>query len=358
MSLTARIRKQLGGHAFDLALSVEAGRTLALVGESGAGKTTALRLLAGLLRPDAGRIEVAGEAWFDDARGVDLPAWRRSVGWVPQEWSLLPHLDALANVGFGLRALGVARHDADARARAALARLGVESLATRRPQQLSGGQQQRVALARALVLEPRLLLLDEPLSALDLQTRQAVRGELRRLLASLPCMTVYVTHSAVEALVFGDRIAVLEDDAIRQDGIPDELVRRPRTPYVAALMGLNLLSGTLGPPAADGLGHLETGEGAITVVHDGVAGDAFAVVDPRDITLTREAPAGSAQNVVRGRIVELVPEPPLGERLRVVLDSQPPLVAEITRQAAARMGLAEGSDVHATFKATGVTVYR
>jgi molybdate transport system ATP-binding protein len=358
VSLDARLSARLGPHAFELAFAIEARGTLALVGESGAGKTTALRLLAGLLRPTAGRLEVAGEVWFDAAAGIERPACERSVGWVPQDWALFPHLDARANVAFGLRASGLGRRDADARADAALARVGMADLAARHPRELSGGQQQRVALARALVLEPALLLLDEPLSALDLRTRQSVRGELKRLLATLPCVTVYVTHSAVEALVFGDRIAVLEDGTIRQQGAADELVRRPRTPYVAELMGVNLLRGTLRPGDGDGLGHLDTGGGDIAVVDDGPAGEVFGVVDPRDITLSREAPAGSARNVVRGRIAELVPEPPLGERLRVVIEGRPPLVAEITRQAAERMGLAEGVEVHATFKATGVTVYR
>jgi molybdopterin-binding protein len=277
---------------------------------------------------------------------------------VPQDYALFPHLDALGNVAFGLRASRLAAREADTRARRALEAIGIADLADRRPDALSGGQQQRVALARALVLEPRVLLLDEPLSALDLQTRQAVRGELKRLLASLPCATLYVTHSAVEAFVFGDRIAVLEGGTVRQSGPPEDLLRHPRTPYVATLMGVNLFCGRIERDAAQGLARLRLARGHVLVSDPGQEGEAFAVVDPREITLSRVPPAGSARNVLSGRVVELVPEPPLGERCRVVLASEPPLVAEITREAAAALGLAEGVLVHAAFKATGVQVFR
>ncbi len=335
MRLAARAVKRFGAFALDLALEVGSGETLALVGESGSGKSTTLRLIAGLARPDRGRIALGDEVWFDGDGGRDLPAWRRAVGWVPQDYALFPHLDVLGNVAFGLHA--ARRPGAEARrlALAALARLGVADLAARRPRELSGGQQQRVALARALVLEPRVLLLDEPLAALDLHSRRTVRGELRRLLASLPCATVYVTHDAVEAFVFGDRIAVLEDGAVRQSGPPEELLRRPRTPYVASLMGVNLYRGRLEPGGAPGVARLRLARGALTVVDPG-DGDAevFAVVDPREVTLSRAAPAGSAQNVLRGP------------------------VAEVTHQAAAALGLAEGVEVHAAFKATGVQVFR
>jgi molybdate transport system ATP-binding protein len=356
--LEARLQRRLGPLALDVALEVPEGGTLALVGESGSGKTSTLRMLAGLLRPDSGRISLGGEVWLDTGAGVDVPAWRRAVGYVPQDHGLFPHLDALGNAAFGLRALGVPARAARARALAALERVGVADLAGRRPAALSGGQAQRVALARALVLEPRLVLLDEPLASLDLATRRAVRGEIRRALAGLACATVYVTHSPLEALVFGDRIAVLEGGRIGQSGAAGDLVRHPRSAYVAELMGVNLLRGVVEPHAAGATARLRVGDATLAVVDAGEPGEAFAVVSPREITLARTAPAGSAQNVVRGRIAEIVPEPPFGERLRVVLDCAPPLVAEITPAAAAALGLAEGVEVHAAFKATGVTVFR
>jgi molybdate transport system ATP-binding protein len=358
MRLEARLRRRLGALELDVALEAPAASTLALVGESGSGKTSTLRMLAGLLRPEAGRVAVGDAVWLDSATGVEVPAWRRAVGYVPQDHGLFPHLDALGNVAFGLRALGVPGRAARARAHAALERVGVGELAARRPHVLSGGQAQRVALARALVLEPALLLLDEPLAALDLPARRAVRGELKRVLAGLACATVYVTHSPLEALVFGDRIAVLEAGRIGQCGTPAEMVRHPRSAYVAELMGVNLLRGVVEPHVAGGVARLRVGDAALAVVGAGEPGEAFAVVSPREITLSRAAPAGSAQNVVRARVVEVVPEPPFGERLRVVLDSAPPLVAEVTPAAAHALDLSEGAEVHAAFKATGVTVFR
>jgi len=356
--LAATLAKRLGGFALAATLEVEPGATLVLVGESGAGKTTLLRLLAGLADPDEGRIVLDGRVWLDRTAGVSLPAWRREVGYLAQDYALFPHLAVHANVAFGLRAQGLDWRAVHQRVDAALAGLGLTALAGRRPDQLSGGQRQRVALARALVLEPRLLLLDEPLSALDLQTRRAVRAELRRTLAGLSCATVYVTHNPVEAIVFGDRIAVLEAGRITQVGAPDELLRRPRSPYVAEFMGVNLFQGTVGARDESGLARVRTPFGSVVAVDPGEPGEVLVALNPREVTLHLEPPAGSAQNVFRGRIVELVAEPPFGERVRVALDSTPPLVAEVTRYAVESLGLREGLEVHAAFKATGLVPYR
>ena len=356
--LAATLTKRLGDFALSAELEVEPGSTLVLVGESGAGKTTLLRLLAGLADPDEGRIVLDGRVWFDRTAGVSLPAWRREVGYLAQDYALFPHLSVSGNVAFGLRAQTLDRRTVRRRVDAALAGLGLAALAPRHPDQLSGGQQQRVALARAMVLEPRLLLLDEPLSALDLQTRRAVRGELRRTLAGLPCATVYVTHNPVEAIVFGNRIAVLEAGRITQIGAPDELLRRPRSPYVAEFMGVNLFQGTVGVRDESGLARVRTPFGSVVAVDPGEPGDVLMALNPREVTLHLEAPAGSAQNVFPGRIVELVAEPPFGERIRVALDSTPPLVAEVTRHAVESLGLREGLEVHAAFKATGLVPYR
>jgi molybdate transport system ATP-binding protein len=263
------------------------------------------------------------------------------------------------NVAFGLRARGGRGADVERRVDAELTRVGLKDLGARQPGELSGGQQQRVALARALILEPRLLLLDEPLSALDLQTRRTVRGELRRLLADLPCTTVFVTHSPIEALLFGDSIAVLEQGKVSQVGSRDELLRRPRTAYVAEFMGVNLLQGRAGEGSAAGTTEVTTRDGTVTVATGDTvsAEELFVAVSPREITLYRTPPDGSARNLYRGRVVELVPEPPFGERVRVVLDTHPPLVAEVTRAAAAELELVEGQELFASFKATGAIAY-
>src|SRR5581483_1028770 len=194
MALVARVIKNFGEFTLDVDLRVEAGKTLVVVGESGAGKSTLLRSIAGLEMPDQGRVGCDADVFFDSERGQYQPAWHRPVGYVPQDYALFPHLDVFENVAFGLRAGGSSHGTIEERVTSTLVRFRLEQFAHRRPSQLSGGQQQRVALARALVLEPAVLLLDEPLSALDLRTRQSTRGELKRLLAELTCITVYVTH--------------------------------------------------------------------------------------------------------------------------------------------------------------------
>jgi molybdate transport system ATP-binding protein len=277
---------------------------------------------------------------------------------VPQDYALFPHLSVAESVAFGLRARGLPHRETRTRVARTLERFGLAAVAARRPAQLSGGQQQRAALARALVLEPTLLLLDEPLAALDLATRRAVRGELKRLLEDLPCVTLFVTHSPMEALVFGDRIAVLEEGRITQEGDREELLRHPRSGYVAELMGLNLIRGRVTAREPGGMATLETAGGVITVVDPGDGDDLLLVVDPREVTLHLEPPGGSARNHLRGTIVEIVPQPPLGDRLRVVLDTHPPLVAEITPRAASELGLKPGLTVIAAFKAAGVRAYR
>jgi molybdate transport system ATP-binding protein len=244
-----------------------------------------------------------------------------------------------------------------ARAESALERLGVAALAGHRPHQLSGGQQQRVALARALVLEPAILLLDEPLAAVDPATRRAVRGELRRLLSELSCVSVFVTHSPAEAIAFGERIAVLEAGRVTQQGPRESLLHQPRTRYIADFLGTNLFRARVRVRGEGGIAVLAVDGGEIHAAECDLGDEVFAVVDPRDVTVAIERPSGSAQNVLRGPVEELEPEPPHGERVRVSLATHPPLVAELTRGAAERLGLAVGAEVYASFKATGVRLF-
>ncbi len=344
--------------AFELAVEFTAlpGEVTVVVGESGAGKTSILRLLAGLSHPDQGHIILDNQVYVDVAQGIRRPPWQRDVGHVAQDFSLFPHLTVRENTGFGLRALGVPPGEIRSRVESSLERVGVADLAGRLPAQLSGGQQQRVALARALVLRPRLLLLDEPLSALDVQTRRQLRGELRSLLRELPCVTIYVTHSPLEALVFGDRIVVVDAGRISQAGSRKELLRRPRSRYVAELIGTNLFVGRWATMVGDGP-RLRTADGTLALNASAGEGSVFAAVSPREITLYPDRPDGSAQNVFSGPVLELLPEPPAGERVRVVLGTDPLLVAEVTDSAVSAMGLREGLIVYAAFKATGVTTY-
>jgi molybdate transport system ATP-binding protein len=355
--LDVRLGKRLGPFALEVAFQARPGSTTVLVGESGAGKTTALRLLAGLERLDHGFVRLDGEPYADAATGWHLPAWRRDIGYVAQDYALFPHLTVFQNVAFGLRAAGVERSRIRPQVEVALERLGIATLIDRPSPQLSGGQQQRVALARALVLSPRLLLLDEPLSSLDLQTRRTVRGELRALLTRLPCITVYVTHSPVEALVFGDQIVVLERGRVAQAGSRDELLRRPRSPFVAELIGTNLFVGRPVPRGPVLAPTIRTPEGEFAIDETATPGGVFLTVSPREITLYSQMPESSAQNIFLGTVRELIPEPPAGDRVRVVLDARPPLVVEVTRDAVADLGLHHGMRLHAAFKATGVQVY-
>jgi molybdate transport system ATP-binding protein len=230
----ARIELEIGvprrRFRVELSLALDRGTT-ALAGPSGAGKTTVLLAVAGLLRPETGRIVAGGEVWFDARTGTHLPPERRSVGWVPQDHGLFPHMTVAENVAFGARG----------RATDLLDRLGVAHLAGDRPHRLSGGERQRVALARALAREPEVLLLDEPLASLDADTRAHVREELAATLAQLDVPTLLVTHDAGDAAALADRVAVVVDGEVRQLGTPQELTTAPADPFVVAFTGGSVL---------------------------------------------------------------------------------------------------------------------
>ncbi|MFI0116456.1 ABC transporter permease [Streptomyces globisporus] len=328
-----------------LTLDAGPGTTIAVVGPNGAGKTTLLRALLGLT-PRAHAVLRLGD---DDVTG--LPPHRRGVAWVPQDGALFPHLSALTNTAYGLRAHGVPRAEARREAQDWLDRLGVGHLAHRRPAQLSGGQAQRVALARALAARPRLLLLDEPLAALDQTTRARVRHTLRGHLAEFGGVCLVVTHDPVEAVSLADRVLVLEDGRALQDEPPAEVTRHPRSPWVARMLGRNAWPGTA---TADGLA-LEGG-GRLVVAEPLPAGtDALAVIAPEAVSVHRERPTGSPRNVWPGTVREITSG---GSRLRLLItsDEAPDLVAEITPGAAAELGIADGSAVWTSVKATEATV--
>jgi molybdate transport system ATP-binding protein len=344
--LKADIQLQLGTLHLDAALDAGPGEVVALLGPNGAGKTTFLRAVAGLIRTDRAKVVLDDVVLEDTATGVRAPTERRPIGIVFQQHLLFPHLSVLENVAFGLRARR--RPDARAVALAWLERVGLGAYANARPAALSGGEAQRVALARALAIDPRLLLLDEPLSSLDATTRVEVRRELRRHLASFDGARLLVTHDPLEAAALADRLVILEGGRVVQTGPVDDVTRHPRTRFVADLVGVNLLRGR----AAGGVIAIDGGQ-RLTALDAG-DGDVFAVIHPRSVAIHRTHPEGTPRNVWSGtvRSVDV-----LGERARIAVGGSLPIVAEVSASSVRDLDLRERAEVWVSVKAAEVGVY-
>ncbi len=348
LTLDAGVGLNLGVLKLEVELHAQNAGILAIVGPNGAGKTTLLKALAGLLPIDTGRVELDGEVLDDTASGVHLAPEARPVGVVFQDHLLFPHLSALDNVAYGLRARGASRRAARREAASWLERVGVADLAADRPGRLSGGQAQRVALARALATRPALLLLDEPLAAIDLSARARLRRDLRNHLAGAGGIRIVVTHDPLDAMAMADRLVVLENGHITQEGTLQEATARPRSPWVAKLVGLNLYRGS----AAGDLVTLPGGH--LIQVAGQTQGLVFALVHPRAVSLHRQQPEGSPRNVWPGEVDGIDFE---GDRVRVQVGGPVLVVAEVTPQAAAELSLADGGRVWVTIKATEIEVY-
>jgi molybdate transport system ATP-binding protein len=352
LDVDATVRR--GDFSVEAAFRAQAGETVALLGPNGSGKSTLVSAIAGLGPSVDGRIELDG----DVLDGVDrhVVPEKRPIGVVFQDLLLFPHLSAVENVAFPLRARGVAKADAQMRATELLARLGAASRAEARPRVLSGGEAQRVALARALIAEPKLLLLDEPLSALDVGARARVRDLLREELARFEGVRIVVTHDPVEAATLADRLVLLEEGRVTQIGSPEAVRTSPRSRYAADLVGLNAFTGRL-EPLEDGAARLVTDDGEVVVPWadrtDGV--EVMALLRPIDVTLSPEPPTGSARNVLGGAVTSIAVE---SDRARIRIASAPPLVAEVTLGSVENLGLREGTRIWASFKAVEVQVVR
>ncbi len=348
MTLSAAIETEL--REFELAVEVEvpAGQCVALVGPSGAGKSTVLRTIAGLRRPDRGRVTLGDEVWLDAGAEIDLPPERRSCGFLFQDYALFPHLSAWRNVAFGLT--GLPRPQRRTRALEALAGLGLEGLAEAPPAELSGGERQRVALARALVRDPKVLLLDEPLSALDSRTAATAARELAATLARSEAPSVLVTHDFAQAALLADEVAVVDRGRIVQRGTPGELSARPASAFVADFAGAAVLFGVARRGSA-GATRVRLDGGGVVVSTDAADGRVGAAVFPWEITLEPAGSVahGSALNRLDAEVVSLTE---VGNRVRVGLLASQPLVAEVTSDSVSRLGLAPGVGVVATWKAT------
>lgn len=346
--LVATFQARRGDFELDVELDIDRGEVIVLLGPNGAGKTTLLNTLAGMRPPTAGHIELAGRVLDDPASGVHVPKAQRGVGLVVQDFLLFPRMSAVENVAFGLRARGMRRRKALEVADGWLDRMGLRDLRDRRPAELSGGQSQRVALARALIVEPSLLLLDEPLAALDAGTRPAVRAELRRHLGTYTGCTVVVTHDPLEAMLLGHRVVVLEAGRIVQAGPPDELARHPRTDYVARLVGLNLHRGL-----ASGHDVRLAGGAGVVVPHEH-AGSVYVAFPPTAVMISRERPHGSARNAWLGQISDVEVH---GDLVRLTIDGDVPMLADVTPLAVADLDLTPGVRVWAAVKASEISVY-
>jgi molybdate transport system ATP-binding protein len=346
MSLDAEIVVRGPDHSTSLRLSAEPGEVVGLIGPNGAGKTTTLHALAGLVSLSDGRVSMAGRIW--DARQQHIPTHRRSIGFVFQDHLLFPHLSALDNVSFGMRARGVPRRNADRRAMEWLDNLAVADLARRRPRELSGGQSQRVAIARALAGEPDLLLLDEPTASLDAGGAMSLRVRLRQHLDAFTGVCVIVTHTALDAMMLSDHLVVLDGGRIVQQGDPHDVAAHPRTPHVAALVGLNLVSGDARH------GSLTTASGATVVAASHLDGPAFAAFSPSAVALFTDKPSGSPRNVWSGQVTSLAPH---GDAVRVQLDSDPAVIADVTPAAMSMLAIEPGITLWASVKATEVSLY-
>ena len=352
MTLSVDVTVRRGTFAVRARFDAPRGSTTALLGPNGSGKSTLVSSMAGLVPPEEGSVVLAGVVLDDPAAGVNVPPQRRSIGVVFQELLLFPHLSALDNVAFPLLARGFARAEAHDRGEHLLRRLEMARHARARPRDLSGGEAQRVALARALVAEPALLLLDEPLSALDVGARARLREVLRDELERFPGVRVLITHDPVEALTMADRIVIVEEGRVTQIGTPEEIRAVPRSRYAADLVGVNAVRGVL-EPIGQGTGRLISSEGTLVAPWPEwyVGGEVVGIVRPIDVTLWPDRPDGSARNVLSGRVTSVAIE---GDRARIRLATAPPLVAEVTQGSVERLGLRPGVEVWASFKAVEV----
>jgi molybdate transport system ATP-binding protein len=348
MSLDARLVVQRGEFTLDIALTAAPGEVVALLGPNGAGKSTALRALAGLLALDDGHITVNDRRLDDPAARTFVVPEKRRIGVVFQDYLLFPSMSALENVAFGPRSRGVPRAAARVTATSWLERVGLGDHLRKRPRELSGGQAQRVALARALASEPELLLLDEPLAALDARTRLDTRAQLRGHLAGFAGGTVLVTHDPLDAMMLADRLVIVEDGRVVQTGDAATITTRPQTDYVARLVGLNLYRGR-----SAGSTVTLSGDFALTTA-TAQEGDVFVAFPPAAVALYAEQPSGSPRNIWPATVGSLGRH---GDALRIELTGPVPVAADVTPAAAVQLGLEPGREVWASLKATEATVY-
>lgn len=337
--------RRSGTFAVDVEFAIPPGTTVALLGPNGAGKSTVVAALAGVLPIETGRIELGGVVLDDPREGLFIPPERRRVGVVFQDYLLFPHLSVIENVCFGLRSQGAEAGEARVRAGAWIQSLGLEGLESRMPMDLSGGQAQRVALARALAVGPDLLLLDEPLAALDVTARTRLRRTISGHLAGFPGPRMLITHDPTEAFLLADTIHVIEEGRVTQTGTADDIRLRPRTPYAADLANANLVRGT----ARDG--EVDTGAATVRIGDREIRGPVLLTIRPNAISVFRRPPEGSPRNSWETTVER---SETLGARVRLLTGPPLHLTVEVTREAAADLELRPGKRVWIAVKATEI----
>src|SRR5215469_876588 len=349
--LSAEFKARRGTFDLDFAIEVEPGETVAVIGRSGAGKTTALRCLAGLVRPLRGTIRSGDRTWYDSSSRTFVPSHLRDCTMVFARGALFGHMTALENVEFGLRAQGVSAKQSRERALEALEIVHASSLSTLRAAGLSSGEIQRVALARAAALRPSVLLLDEPLTALDIRLRPMVRDALRDTIAATKAATVLVVHDPAEAMLFAQRFVVVEDGVVVQAGDAKTLRERPATSYIASFAGTNLYRGRA-KRLRDGSSRVDIGHASL-IVQGEYTGDVSVLLDPDAVVLSAAASESSARNSFSGPVQTIVAD---RGAFRVTLASSPPISARVTAHSFEALGIQQGKTLYATFKALEVRV--
>lgn len=342
------VSKKLGEFRLDdVSLEVGRGEYLVIIGPTGAGKTILLETIAGLYLPESGRITIDGEEI------TNLPPKDRNICMVYQDYMLFPHLTVERNIGFGLKSRKTPPDEAGRKVRGMAELLGIDHLLHRSPKTLSGGEQQRTAIARALVMEPDLLLLDEPLSALDVRTRDTMGKELKRLHRMTGVTVLHVTHNFEEVFSLADRVAVMNQGRIVQAGLPDEVFRKPKSEFIANFTGVENIFRGICTPGSDA-STIALGDLTLISSTCGTGGAVYATIRPEDILISRDPVTSSARNSFPGIITRIVNN---GMVVKITVDVGFPVVSVLTRRGFEELGLGEGERVYLTFKAAAVHVF-
>ena len=353
--LKVSARKKLRDFSIDVDISIE-GNIAVMLGPSGHGKTMMLNMIAGITRPDEGKISIGNTLFFDSSKGICVRMEKRNIGFVFQDYALFPHVSVFENVAYGLKARGLPAAEIQLRVMREMERLAISNLQNELPARLSAGQRQRVALARALVIDPCLLLMDEPLSALDMQLRSRVRSELKELLRQLEIPTIIVTHDVLDAIGLGGTVMVLEHGRIAQQGTYEDLLAAPASRFVAEFVESNAYTGNV--KSVDSHGDativLEKGVEITTILEEEHSDTILVVIHPWDVSLQKNSEEGSVRNILKGKVLSISP---LRDRVRVTVDAGIRITAEITRPSLEKLQIKEGDEVYAGFKTISVRVF-